>query len=92
MKKAEFIDYIAEQMDISKNDAGKFLDIFITGIHEHICSEEVRIPGLGIFTRTKRKARIGRNPQTGAEIQIAAKWAPVFKASSQLKEVVQKKK
>ena len=54
--------------------------------------DDLKIEGLGNFSRVKRSARVGRNPQTGAEIKIPAKWAPVFKAGSQLKESVQKKK
>ncbi len=92
MNKAEFVDFIAGRMETSKAEASRFLDIFIEGIHKNINKEEIRLSGLGTFNRTKRKARSGRNPQTGEEIKIPAKWAPTFKAGSALKEVVQRKK
>ena len=93
MNKADFIEHLAKQMDSNKAEAGRWLDAMIEGIHTGIRSEEgVKLAGLGSFARTKRKARVGRNPQTGEELKIPAKWVPVFKAGSQLKETVQKKK
>ena len=66
MNKSEFTEYLAEQMDSTKAEAGRWLDTMIEGIHTGIKTEEgVKLAGLGSFTRTKRKARIGRNPQTG---------------------------
>lgn len=92
MNKAEFVEYLATEMEASKAEAGRFLDVFIDAIHTNIVKEEIRLSGLGTFNRTKRKARTGRNPQTGEEIKIPAKWVPSFKAGAALKEVVQKKK
>ncbi len=92
MNKAEFVDYIAKEMDTSKATASRFLDVFVEGIHTHVVKDEIRLQGLGSFSRVKRKARVGRNPQTGKEIKIAAKWTPKFKAGAALREVVQKKK
>ena len=93
MTKAEFAEYLAEQMDTNKAEASRWVEAFIEGIHSNIRDEDgVRLSGLGTFSRTKRSARTGRNPQTGAEIKIPARWAPVFKAGSQLKETVQKAK
>ena len=93
MNKTEFTEYLSEQMDATKAEAGRWLDAMIEGIHTGIKTEEgVKLAGLGSFSRSKRKARMGRNPQTGEELKIAAKWVPTFKAASQLKEVVQKKK
>jgi len=93
MTKAEFAEYLAEQMGTNKAEASRWVEAFIEGIHSNIRDEDgVRLSGLGTFSRTKRSARTGRNPQTGAEIKIPARWAPVFKAGSQLKETVQKAK
>lgn len=93
MNKTEFINYIAEKMETTKVEASQFLDVFVDGIQENIMSEDgIKISGLGSFSRVKRKARIARNPQTGEEIKVPAKWAPVFKSSSQLKEAVKEKK
>lgn len=92
MNKAEFVEELAEKMEVSKAESGRWIEAVIETIHENITKDEIRLSGLGSFSRTKRKARIGRNPQTGEEIKIPAKWTPVFKAGSQLKETVQKKK
>ena len=93
MNKADFIEHLARQMDSNKAEAGRWLDAMIEGIHTGINNEKgLKIAGLGSFIRSKRSARTCRNPQTGAEIKIPAKWVPTFKAGSQLKETVQKKK
>ena len=93
MNKTEFAEHLAETMETSKAEAARWLDAMIEGIHTGIKTEEgVELAGLGSFTRNKRSARTGRNPQTGEEIKIPAKWVPTFKAASQLKEIVQKKK
>ena len=93
MNKSEFAEHLAEQMETTKAEAVRWLDAIIEGIHTGIKTEEgVKLAGLGSFIRNKRSARMGRNPQTGEEIKIPAKWVPTFKAASQLKEVVQKKK
>ena len=92
MNKAEFVDYIAKEMETSKATASRFVDAFVEGIHKNVVKNEIRLQGLGSFSCVKRKARVGRNPQTGKEIKIAAKWTPKFKAASALKDVVQKKK
>ncbi|MFK7824045.1 MAG: HU family DNA-binding protein [Oligoflexales bacterium] len=93
MNKTEFAEHLAETMETSKTEAARWLDAMIEGIHTGIKTEEgVKLAGLGSFSRTKRNARTGRNPQTGEEIKIPAKWVPTFKAASQLKEIVQKKK
>ena len=93
MNKAEFVDYLAEQMEASKAESGRWVEAMIEGIHSNINGKEgIKLSGLGQFSRVKRKARTGRNPQTGEEIKIPAKWAPVFKAGSQFKERVKKKR
>lgn len=93
MNKTEFTEHLAEEMKTSKAEAARWLDAMIEGIHTGIKAEEgIRLAGLGSFSRTKRSARMGRNPQTGEEIKIPAKWVPVFKPASLLKETVQKKK
>lgn len=92
MNKAEFVEVLADKMEVTKAESGRWLETVIETIHENITKDEVKLSGLGSFSRVKRKARAGRNPQTGEEIKIPAKWAPVFKAGSQLKETVKKKK
>ncbi|MDD9951344.1 MAG: HU family DNA-binding protein, partial [Zetaproteobacteria bacterium] len=82
MNKLELIEHIAEEMDITKADAGRFVDTFVNTIHANIRKEGVKISGLGTFGAIKRKARTGRNPQTGQKLKIPAKWAPTFKPGS----------
>ena len=93
MNKAEFVDYLAGQMETTKAESGRWVEAMIEGIHSNISDKEgIKLSGLGQFARVKRKARTGRNPQTGEEIKIPAKWTPVFKAGSQFKETVKKKR
>ena len=92
MNKAELIDFIAQDMEITKAQAGQFLDSFVNAVQNNISEEGVKLSGFGTFARAKRAARVGRNPATGEEIKIPAKWVPVFKAGSALKDAVQSKR
>ena len=89
MNKSELIDAIAEAADISKAAAGRALDGFVNGVTEALKNEEqVSLIGFGTFSVKHRKARTGRNPQTGATIEIAASNIPGFKAGKALKDAV----
>jgi len=93
LNKSQFINHLAKKMESTKVYAKRWLEAFLNGIQLNINSQDgVRLSGLGLFTRVRRKARIGRNPRTGEPINIPAKWAPKFKPSKKLKELVQKKK
>jgi DNA-binding protein HU-beta len=88
--KADLIDVIANKADISKQAAGAALDAVlgeITGALKQ--GERVSISGFGTFSVGNRAARTGRNPQTGATIQIPASKTPKFKAGKALKESIQ---
>ena len=91
MNKAELIETLAEKIESTKTDAAGFVDALIETIHENL-HDGVKISGLGTFSAAKRKARIARNPQTGEEIKVPSKWAPVFKPSSGLKEAATKRR
>ena len=85
MNKAELIEAIAGGAGISKADAKKALDAFIdttTGALKK--GDRVALVGFGSFSVSRRSARTGRNPQTGKEIQIAAKNVVKFKAGADL--------
>ncbi len=89
MNKSELVDTMAEAADIPKTAAAKALD----GLFEAITSalkngDTVSIIGFGNFTVKERAARTGRNPQTGATIQIAASKSPSFKAGKALKDAI----
>ncbi|NQY36105.1 MAG: HU family DNA-binding protein [Alteromonadaceae bacterium] len=87
MNKSELIAKIAEGADISKASAGRTLDSFIQAVTDELADGgDVALVGFGTFKVSDRAARVGRNPQTGAEIQIAAAKVPGFKAGKGLKD------
>ncbi len=89
MNKSEMIDAIAEGADISKAAAGRALDAMVDAVTDTLKKgETVNLIGFGTFEVRDRKARTGRNPQTGATIQIAAAKSPAFKAGKALKDAV----
>ncbi len=89
MNKSELIDLIAESADISKAKAGAALDAVVSCITGALKKgDTVSLVGFGTFSVKSRAARTGRNPQTGATIQIKASKVPVFKAGKALKEAV----
>ena len=92
MTKAELVEFIAENADLTKADAARALDAVVEGITEGLKnSGKVTLVGFGTFNAKEREAHTGRNPQTGAAIKIAAKTAPVFTAGKKFKEVVNAK-
>ena len=89
MNKTELTDAVAEAADITKADAARALDAVLTTISNTLASgEQVGVVGFGTFLVRERAARVGRNPQTGAEIQIAAATVPAFKPGKALKDAV----
>ena len=89
MNRAELIDAIAKQTGHSKADSERFLSAFIDSVEKNIGNKEgVKLVGFGTFGVAKRKARVGRNPQTGEEVRIPPRNVPVFKPGAQLKELV----
>ena len=89
MNKTEMIEHIATVADISKAKAALALEAFIEGVTTSLQKgEDVVLTGFGSFTVSERAARMGRNPRTGAEIEIAASKAPKFRAGKNLKDAV----
>jgi len=89
MTKAELIDAVAGGAKISKAAAGKAIDSFISGVKKALKKgDKVTLVGFGTFSVARRKARKGRNPQTGAEIKIPATKVPKFSAGKALKSAV----
>lgn len=89
MNKAELIDAIADKSGLSKADSGRALDAFVDAISAALKNnDQVTVVGFGTFLTRQRAARTGRNPQTGAEIQIAAANVPAFKPGKALKDAV----
>lgn len=90
MNKAELIDAMALDADLTKADAKKALDAFINATTKALKEgDRVALVGFGSFSISKRAARKGRNPQTGKEINIAAKKVVKFKPGSELADSVQ---
>ncbi len=89
MNKSELIDAIADSADISKAAAGRAVDAVVESVTNALKGgDQVTLIGFGTFSVKDRAARTGRNPQTGAEIQIAAAKIPSFKAGKALKDAV----
>ncbi|MBT4521539.1 MAG: HU family DNA-binding protein [Halieaceae bacterium] len=89
MNKSELIDAIAAAADLPKASAGRALDAVVDGITDALKKgDQVALVGFGTFAVKHRAARSGRNPQTGATIQIAAANVPSFKAGKALKDAV----
>ena len=89
MNKAQLIDAIASEADLTKADAKRALDAFVnttTGALKK--GDRVALVGFGSFAVSKRNARTGRNPQTGKPITIAAKNVVKFKAGADLSGAV----
>jgi len=87
VNKSELIDAIADSADISKAAAGRAVDAVVSSVTNALKEgDQVTLIGFGTFSVKDRAARTGRNPQTGAEIQIAAAKIPSFKAGKALKD------
>ncbi|WP_455474595.1 HU family DNA-binding protein [Bartonella sp. B30(2025)] len=92
MNKSELVNSIAEKTGISKAQSGSMVDAFLASVTEALASgDDVRLPGFGSFEVSHRAATKGRNPSTGAEIEIPARSVPKFSAGKGLKEAVNKK-
>ncbi len=89
MNKTELIAAMADQSGLSKKDTEKALKAFTDVVAEELRKEgKVQLVGFGTFEVSKRAAREGRNPQSGAVMKIAASKAPKFKAGKALKDLV----
>ena len=86
MNKSELIEVAASEADISKAAAGRALDAILEAVVKAVSKgDTVTLVGFGTFKSSKRAARTGRNPQTGAEIKIAASTVPRFTAGAGLR-------
>lgn len=90
MTKAELVEKMAEDAGISKVAAAAALDSFVGNVTKALKKKEgkVTLVGFGTFLKVRRKARVGRNPQTGEEIKIKAANVIKFKPGKKLKEAV----
>ena len=89
MNKSELIAKIAEKSELSKKDAEKALNAFVDSVTDAlVAGDKVVLVGFGSFETKKRAARKGKNPQTGAVINIPAATVPAFKVGKGLKDAV----
>ena len=90
MTKAELIDKMADDAGITKTAADAALKSFMEGVTKTLKQKDgkVTLVGFGTFYKTRRKARKGRNPQTGEEIKIKAANVVKFKAGKKLKDAL----
>lgn len=87
MTKQELVDYIADNAGLNKKDSTAALSSLVEGLKSALKKgDSVTIVGFGTFSVSKKSARKGRNPQTGATINIPARSNPVFKAGKAFKE------
>ncbi len=91
MNKQELVAAVAQRAGLTKKDAAAAVDAFVEVVKNALKKKEtVRLIGFGTFSVRKRAARKGRNPRTKAPIDIPERYAPVFKPSNQLRDLVNK--
>ncbi len=89
MNKQQLIEKIATDAKCTKAQAENILNCAFDTIKKTVKKgDDVKLVGFGTFTKAKRKARVGRNPQTGKAIKIPAAWTPKFRAGAEFKGMV----
>ena len=89
MNKSDLVDAVASRADMSKAEAGRAVDAVLGSVGDALGNgDSVSLVGFGTFSVRHRAARMGRNPQTGAAMQISASKVPGFKAGKALKDKV----
>ncbi len=89
MTKADLVDAVAAEVEVSKRQAGQIVDVILNEIKSALQrGDRVALTPFGSFVVRARKAREGRNPKTGEKIKIAARKVPAFVAGTALKDAV----
>jgi DNA-binding protein HU-beta len=89
MTKSQLISYLAEQTNVKKSEVGGMLEVLAdVAVKETKRNGQFVIPGIGKLVKSQRKARMGRNPQTGASIKIPAKTVVKFRVAKACKDAV----
>ncbi len=89
MTKADLVDQVSKNMDISKKHTEIIVNTVLESISDALQNgEKVELRGFGSFKIRERKARIGRNPKTGEKVDIPAKKIPFFKPGKELRDIV----
>src|SRR5213595_2127087 len=89
MTKAELIEDVSKATDMSRKDSEVIVETIFDSIVKSLrTGDKIEIRGFGSFRTRQRDARVGRNPKTGARVEVPAKKIPYFKPSKDLKDVV----
>jgi len=89
MTKAELIEEVSRAVEMTRKDSEQIVDtIFDSIVHALRSGDKIEIRGFGSFRTRKRQPRIGRNPKTGAKVDVPAKKIPFFKPSKELKDLI----
>ena len=89
MTKSQLVSHIAEKVGVTKAVAGNFLEVLSTTAEKETKTNgQFIVPGIGKTVKSQRKARMGRNPQTGAAIKIPAKTVVKFRVAKAFKDAV----
>ena len=89
MTKADLIEKVSRAVELSRKDSEVIVETVLEGIVKSLrTGEKIEIRGFGSFRTRERKARVGRNPKTGARVEVPAKRIPYFKPSKELKDAV----
>ncbi len=89
MNKQNLIENLARTTGQTKTQAEAFLNATVKLVRTSVRKgDDVKISGFGTFTKSKRRARIGRNPQTGKEIKVPSAWYPKFRAGAEFKSEI----
>lgn len=89
MNKADLVNSIAGKSGLTKKSVSDVLEFFMEDVMKTVKKgDSVTLTGFGTYKASKRSARTGRNPQTGASIKIPARTVPVFKAGKAFRDMV----
>ncbi len=89
MTKAELIEDVSRAVEMSRKDSEVIVETIFESIVKSLrTGDKIEIRGFGSFRTRQRKARVGRNPKTGARVDVPAKKIPYFKPSKELKDLV----
>ena len=89
MNKQQLVEAISTETRETKAKVENIIDCLVSTVKKSVKKgDDVKLVGFGTFTKAKRKARTGRNPQTGKAIKIPAAWAPKFRAGAEFKTLV----
>lgn len=91
MNKAELVTEVSERANVTKKDAERAVNAVVESIEAALTQgDKVSLVGFGTFEVRERAARVGRNPRTGATLEISSSRVPAFKAGKALKDSVAK--